>query len=84
MRGEVESTEPYVIKLTNTYDNDEVMQSQLNIDPERRSLLFTTNYDLGKGQRRGGGRERGPEQEDSSIISSMFLKVPDPLPGAVV
>ena len=48
MRGEVESTEPYVIKLTNTYDNDEVMQSQLNIDPERRSLLFTTNYDLGK------------------------------------
>ena len=50
MQGEVQSTEPYVIKLTNTFDNDDVIQSQLNIDPERRSLLFTTNYDLGKRQ----------------------------------
>ena len=68
MRGEVESTEPYVIKLTNTYDNDEVMQSQLNIDPERRSLLFTTNYDLGKGQRRGGGEGR-EAQNRKTVLS---------------
>ena len=48
VHGAVESTEPYVIKLTNTFDDDDVLQTQLNVDPERRSLLFTTNYDLGK------------------------------------
>ena len=51
MHGEVESTEPYVIKLTNTFDDDDVLQTRLSVDPERRSLLFTTNYDLGKRRR---------------------------------
>ena len=48
VHGEVESTEPYVIKLTNTFDDDDILQTQLSVDPEHRSLLFTTNYDLGK------------------------------------
>ena len=51
MHGEVESTEPYVIKLTNTFDDDDILQTQLSVDPEHRSLLFTTNYDLGKRRR---------------------------------
>ena len=47
VHGQVESTEPCVIKLINTYDDDDVIQSVLNIDPDRRSIKFSTNYDLG-------------------------------------
>ncbi|XP_070194611.1 uncharacterized protein [Littorina saxatilis] len=46
MRGEVQSTEPYLIRLVNTYDDSEIIESQLKVDPEARSVQFITNYDL--------------------------------------
>ncbi|KAL8584622.1 hypothetical protein ACOMHN_002351 [Nucella lapillus] len=48
LHGEVQSTEPYVIQLTNSYDRDDVIQSQLKIDVSKRYVQFSTNYDLDK------------------------------------
>ena len=47
MRGEIQDREPYVIKLTNTYDNRDVIQSALTIDSDKKNIVFSTNYDLG-------------------------------------
>ena len=47
MRGEIQDREPYVIKLTNTYDNRDVIQSALTIDSDNKNIVFSTNYDLG-------------------------------------
>ncbi|XP_076462150.1 uncharacterized protein LOC143294657 [Babylonia areolata] len=45
MHGEVESTQPYVIHLTNVFDHSDVIQSTLRLDAKARSLLFFSNYD---------------------------------------
>ena len=48
MKGEVKSVEPYSLSLTNRYDDDATIQADVTVDTNKRSVVFKTNYDLGK------------------------------------
>ncbi|KAL8574772.1 hypothetical protein ACOMHN_035315 [Nucella lapillus] len=46
MKGEVKSVDPYSLSLTNRYDDDDVIQTDVTLDTNTRSFSFRTNYDL--------------------------------------
>jgi hypothetical protein len=53
VRGEVESQEPYIVKLTNIYDDSKSIQAKLALDKDKRSVVITTGFDIGKRCRPG-------------------------------
>nr|KAG5709527.1 hypothetical protein BaRGS_001577 [Batillaria attramentaria] len=44
MQGKVKSTDPYIVTLTNA-DEQGSIQSEINVNPTKRSVLVQTNYD---------------------------------------
>ncbi|XP_076436385.1 uncharacterized protein LOC143275928 [Babylonia areolata] len=46
MQGQVKSVEPYSLSLTNSYDDDRTIQTDVTLDTNKRSFSLKTNYDL--------------------------------------
>ena len=47
MNGNIKTTAPYTIKLQSVSDKESPMNTELTLDPERRSIDLQMNYDLG-------------------------------------
>lgn len=78
VQGEVTSVDPYIIRLANRYDDNDVIQSDITVDAGKRSIVFQTSYDIGETglcfTLREKGREKEGERESATPKIFIHLK----------